>query len=52
MTRKVTATEAKAKILGLLNDVAAGEDIEIEPGVGACHSVSGRAQAVEPIEIA
>jgi prevent-host-death family protein len=29
MTRKVTATEAKAKILGLLDDVAAGEEIEI-----------------------
>ena len=29
MTRKITATEAKAKILGLLDDVAAGEEIEI-----------------------
>jgi prevent-host-death family protein len=29
MTRKVTATEAKAKILGLLDAVAAGEEIEI-----------------------
>ena len=45
MTRKVTATEAKAKILGLLDDVAAGEEIEITkhgrtvarlvPGVGS-----------------
>jgi prevent-host-death family protein len=29
MTRKMTATEVKAKILGVLDDVAAGEDIEI-----------------------
>jgi prevent-host-death family protein len=29
MTRKLTATEAKARILGLLDDVVAGEDIEI-----------------------
>jgi prevent-host-death family protein len=29
MTRKVTATEAKAKILALLDDAAAGEEIEI-----------------------
>jgi prevent-host-death family protein len=29
MTKKVTATEAKAKILGLLDDAAAGEEIEI-----------------------
>jgi prevent-host-death family protein len=29
MTRKVTATEAKAKLLGLLDDVATGEEIEI-----------------------
>ena len=29
MTRRVTATEAKATILGLLDDVAAGEEIEI-----------------------
>ena len=29
MTIKVTATEAKAKILGLLDDAAAGEEIEI-----------------------
>ena len=29
MTRKVTATEAKAKILGLLEEAAAGEEIEI-----------------------
>jgi prevent-host-death family protein len=29
MTRKVTATEAKAKILGLLDDVSAGDEIEI-----------------------
>lgn len=29
MTRKMTATEAKAKILALLDDAAAGEEIEI-----------------------
>jgi prevent-host-death family protein len=29
MTRKVTATEAKAKILGLLDEVAAGDEVEI-----------------------
>lgn len=29
MTIKVTATEAKAKILSLLDDVAAGQDVEI-----------------------
>ena len=29
MTRKMTATEVKAKILGLLDSVAAGEEIEI-----------------------
>ncbi len=29
MTIKVTATEAKAKILALLDDVAGGEEVEI-----------------------
>lgn len=29
MVRKVTATEAKARILTLLDDVAAGEELEI-----------------------
>jgi prevent-host-death family protein len=29
MTRKLTATEAKAKILSLLDEAAAGEEIEI-----------------------
>ena len=29
MVRKVTATEAKAKILALLDEVAAGDEIEI-----------------------
>lgn len=29
MTRKMTATETKAKILALLDDVAAGEEVEI-----------------------
>ena len=29
MVKKITATEAKAKILGLLDDVAAGDEVEI-----------------------
>jgi prevent-host-death family protein len=29
MSKKLTATEAKAKILALLDDVAAGEELEI-----------------------
>ncbi|HVL53838.1 MAG TPA: type II toxin-antitoxin system prevent-host-death family antitoxin [Vitreimonas sp.] len=29
MTRKMTATEAKAKILSVLDDVAAGQEVEI-----------------------
>ena len=29
MTRKLTATEAKAKILAVLDEVAAGEEVEI-----------------------
>jgi prevent-host-death family protein len=29
MSRKMTATEVKTKILGLLDDVAAGEEVEI-----------------------
>jgi prevent-host-death family protein len=29
MTRKLTATEAKAKLLALLDEAAAGEEIEI-----------------------
>ena len=29
MVRKVTATEAKAKILALLDEVAAGDEVEI-----------------------
>jgi prevent-host-death family protein len=29
MTRKLTATEVKARILGLLDEVAAGDEIEI-----------------------
>jgi prevent-host-death family protein len=50
MTRKLTATEAKAKILALLDDAAAGEEIEITkhgrtvarlvPATGA-HSLEG-----------
>jgi prevent-host-death family protein len=51
MTRQVTATEAKAKILALLDDVAAGDEIEITkhgrtvarlvPAVGP-HALRGR----------
>ncbi len=29
MTRRMTASEVKAKILGVLDDVAAGEEVEI-----------------------
>jgi prevent-host-death family protein len=29
MTKKMTATEVKAKILGLLDEVAAGDEVEI-----------------------
>jgi len=29
MTTKVTATQAKAKLLGLLDEVAAGQEVEI-----------------------
>jgi prevent-host-death family protein len=29
MTRRMTASEAKAKILGLLDEVASGEEVEI-----------------------
>lgn len=29
MTKKLTATEAKARILALLDDVAAGDEVEI-----------------------
>lgn len=29
MNRQVTATEAKAKLLGLLDEVAAGDEVEI-----------------------
>jgi prevent-host-death family protein len=29
MVKKITATEAKAKILGLLDEVAAGDEVEI-----------------------
>ena len=51
MTIKVTATEAKAKILSLLDDVSAGQEVEITkhgrvvarlvPGVGP-HALKGR----------
>ena len=55
MIRKLTATEAKAKLLGLLERVAAGEEIEITkhgravarlvPPLGA-HSLAGRFEGI------
>ncbi len=55
MTRRVTATEAKAKILALLDEVADGEELEITkhgrtvarlvPPVGA-QSIRGRLAGV------
>jgi prevent-host-death family protein len=55
MTRTVTATEAKAKILALLDEVADGEELEITkhgrtvarlvPAVGA-QSIRGRLAGV------
>jgi prevent-host-death family protein len=55
MTRKMTATEVKAKILGLLDEVAHGEEIEITkhgrtvarlvPAAGA-QSLRGRLKGV------
>ena len=51
MTRKMTATETKAKILALLDEVAAGDEVEITkhgrvvarlvPAAGP-HSLKGR----------
>lgn len=55
MTRQVTASEAKAKLLGLLEDAAGGEEIEITkhgrtlarlvPAAGA-RSLKGSCQGV------
>jgi prevent-host-death family protein len=55
MVRKLTATEAKARILQLLDDAAAGEEIEITkhgrtvarlvPALGP-HAVKGRLDGV------
>jgi prevent-host-death family protein len=55
MSKRVTATEAKAKLLALLDDAAAGEDVEITkhgrtvarlvPATGA-HSLKGSAAGV------
>lgn len=55
MTRRVTATEAKAKILALLDEVAAGDEVEIMkrgrivarliPAAGP-HSLRGRLTGV------
>jgi len=55
MTRKVTATEAKAKILALLDEVAEGDEVEITkhgrivarlvPAIGP-HSLKGKLAGV------
>lgn len=55
MTRKMTATEVKAKILALLDEAAAGEEIQITkhgravaqlvPAAGS-HALKGRLAAV------
>ena len=51
MTRKMTATEAKAKILALLDEVAAGDEVEISKHgrvvarlvpAGGPHSLAGK----------
>jgi prevent-host-death family protein len=61
MSRQMTATEAKAKILRLLDDVAAGEEIEITrhgrpvarlvPALGA-RSLKGSCQRVAMTAVA
>lgn len=43
MTRKMTATQAKAKLLALLDDVQAGEEIEItRHGMTVARLISAR----------
>jgi prevent-host-death family protein len=55
MTRKMTATEVKAKILALLDEVAEGEEIEITKhgrtvarlvGATGSHALKGRLSGV------
>jgi prevent-host-death family protein len=55
MTRKTTATEAKAKILALLDEVAAGDEVEISKHgrivarlvpAGGPHSLKGKLAGV------
>lgn len=55
MTRKLTATEVKAKILALLDEVAEGEEIEITKhgrtvarlvGATGSHALKGRLSGV------
>ncbi len=55
MTRQMTATEVKAKILALLDEVAAGEEIRITrhgrtvarlPSASGPHSLKGRYSGV------
>ncbi len=55
MTRKMTATEVKAKILALLDEAAEGEDIEITKhgrtvarlvGATGSHALKGRMSGV------
>ena len=55
MTRRMTATEVKAKILALLDEVAAGEEVEITKHgrvvsrlvpAGGSHALKGRLSGV------
>lgn len=55
MTRRTTATEAKAKILALLDEVAAGDEVEISKHgrivarlvpAGGPHSLKGKLAGV------
>lgn len=55
MTRQMTATEVKAKILGLLDEVAGGDEIEITRhgrtvarlvGAAGPHALQGRLSGV------
>lgn len=61
MTRKLTATEAKAKILALLDEVAQGEEIEITKhgrtvarlvGAAGSRSLKGRLAGVAMTAVA
>lgn len=48
MTRKMTATEVKAKILSLLDEVAQGEEIEITKHGRHRHTRESTLQRVRP----